>query len=166
MTPDQLSAMVAVATILKTVGSLPFGLILVFIIVGPWIGMVIATNSISKRAAEARTASDAALSKQNNRIDAVFVEFREHVTSLMMAQDKVVIEFRDQVTAIVTAQEKRFEAVVRMYENNVEVVRNYHSLSNDLTGIITLSTRTLEGLVSKIDNNQFCPIVRKETGKS
>lgn len=62
-------------------------------------------------------------------------------------------------------QEKRFEAVVRMYESNVELVKDYNKMAGDLTGIITLSTRTLEGLVQKIDGNQWCPLARKGVGK-
>ena len=147
MTPEQISAITAIATILKTVGSMPFGLLLVFLIIGPWAGMMLTSAAIARRNSEAAERSNTAIAEQNERIEKISRDFREHVNTL------------------VHSQEKRFEAVVRMYENNVEVVKNYHGLAGDLTGIITLSTRTLEGLVNKIDNNQFCPIVRKETGK-
>ena len=115
MTPDQIAAIVAMATILKTVGSLPFGMVMIFLSIGPWVGMLIASNSIAKRSAEAANAGKMAIAEQNTRLD------------------KTSQEFRDHVNTIVHAQEKRFEAVVRMYENNVEVVKNYHALANDLT---------------------------------
>lgn len=140
MTPEQLSALTAIATILKTVGSAPFGFILAVVVIGPWICLFVAWGVSARR-------TDKSIAAQKERIDKSTEEFRAHVD------------------ALVKSQEKRFEAVVRMYESNVEVVKNYHRLSEDLTGIITLSTRTLEGLVQKIDNNQFCPFVRKESGK-
>ncbi len=136
MTPEQISALLAVSSLLKTVGSLPFGMLLLFLVFGPWVLMLVSSNSIAKRSAKAAF--------QNNI---------------------AIQEFRELVKDMVAAQEKRFESVVRMYENNVEVVQDYNKLAGDLTGIITLSTRTLEGLVQKIDNNQFCPIARKEIGK-
>ncbi|MBI5550733.1 MAG: hypothetical protein HY911_04440 [Desulfobacterales bacterium] len=169
MTPEQIAALTAMATLLKTVGTLPFGVLITFVVVGPWAAMVFASNAIGKRMAEATAAtsqqvaaisqqSSEAIRDQNESIKHTSMEFHEHVKALSRGQEK-----RFEETA--HSQEKRFEAVVRMYENNIEVVRNYHNLANDLTAIITLSTRTLEGLVAKIDNNQFCPIVRKETGK-
>ena len=158
MTPEQISAIVAVATILKTVGTLPFGLVLIFIIAGPWLGMLMASNAIAKRTSQAAEIGQRAIAAANERSNQAISDQNARI-------EKATNEFREHVNTLVSSQEKRFEAVVRMYENNVEVVKNYHALANDLTGIITLSTRTLEGLVSKIDNNQFCPIVRKETGK-
>jgi len=53
----------------------------------------------------------------------------------------------------------------RMYDNNIDLVKSYNRLADDLTGVITLSTQTLQALVGKIDNNQFCPLVRRESGK-
>lgn len=69
-------------------------------------------------------------------------------------------EFRQQMTIIITQQEKRFEVVVRNYENNVLLVENYQKLANELAGIIHMSTQVMTKLVEKIDNNLFCPIVK------
>lgn len=148
MTPEQITAISALVTIFNTFGSLPFGVMLVFVIIGPWGGMMIVSGGISRRASASTNLVNKAIAAQDARIEKITREFMEHVD------------------ALIRAQEKRFEAVVRMYENNVQVVKDYHGLSSDLTGIITLSTRTLETLVQKIDNNHFCPVVRKETGKT
>ena len=158
MTPDQLSGLVALATILKTVGSLPFGMVLVFIFIGPWAGMLVSSSFVARRTADATDTANRAIATQNDRISQTAEEFRQHVADLVASQEK-------RFDKLVNAQEKRFESVVRMYENNVKVVEDYNALATDLTSIITLSTRTMESLVGKIDNNQFCPIVRKETGK-
>ncbi len=81
------------------------------------------------------------------------------------------IQTRD-LKRIVTDNDKRFEAVVRMYESNVELVKDYQNalkeqqkLSGDLAGIITLNTQTQTHLVDAIKNNTFCPSVRALTGK-
>jgi uncharacterized membrane protein YqiK len=71
-------------------------------------------------------------------------------------------EFKQQMALIITQQEKRFEAVVRNYENNVLLVENYQKLANELAGIIHMSTQVMTKLVEKIDNNLFCPIIKGE----
>lgn len=158
MTPEQLQALVAIATILKTVGTLPFGVVLLVLLIGPWAGMVIASGSIARNTSQSSDRAASAIAAQNERFNEAIAAQNERI-------DQSSREFRDHVTVLVASQEKRFEAVVRMYENNVQVVKDYHSLAADLTGIITLSTRTLEGLVQKIDNNQFCPLARQGVGK-
>lgn len=132
MTPDQIQILTALAAMLKTIGTVPFGILAVFLVIGPWGGMFVVVGNIRRNS------------------DAMQIQLAAK---------------NDQILNMIKDQENRFESVVRMYENNVLLVQNYHSLSSDLTSIITLSTRTLESLVGKIDNNHFCPIVRKELGK-
>ena len=158
MTPEQISALGAIATILKTVGTLPIGVIMVFIFIGPWVSMAVGVASIAKQSSKENSRINQLMSDQNERINTAVTKQNERVNNVMLS-------FRDQVSELVHGQEKRFEAVVRMYENNIKVVEDYHNLAKDLTGIITLSTRTLEGLVQKIDNNQFCPMVKEKLGK-
>jgi hypothetical protein len=59
--------------------------------------------------------------------------------------------FREMVMRMMVDQEKRFEAVVRNYENNVILVQNYEKLANDLAGVIHLSTQAMTKLVDRID---------------
>lgn len=63
---------------------------------------------------------------------------------------------------------KRYDAdmarVVRMYEDNVLLVKGYEKLAGDLTGIITLNTQVQTNLVNAVKNNLFCPITRKQQG--
>lgn len=58
------------------------------------------------------------------------------------------------------ASEKRFEAVVRMYEDNILLVKGYERLAGDLANIIHLNTQMQTRLAEKIENNMNCPIVR------
>jgi len=56
----------------------------------------------------------------------------------------------------------RFEAVVDMYESNVRLVEKYEELGGDLKDVIILNTETITTLVSEINSNQYCPMVRME----
>lgn len=58
------------------------------------------------------------------------------------------------------AYQKRFEAVVHMYENNVELVNGYSRLASDLHDVVVVNTRVMTELVQAIRTNQFCPMVR------
>lgn len=59
--------------------------------------------------------------------------------------------------------EERFQAVVRMYENNVELVKKYETITKNYQDVIIYNTQTLTEIKESADNNLFCPIVRKET---
>ncbi len=59
------------------------------------------------------------------------------------------------------AQERRFEAVTKMYENNVRLVENYAEVAKSLHDLITINIQTLTGVSDRIDNNLFCPFMRK-----
>lgn len=71
-----------------------------------------------------------------------------------------IAAIKEQFTAVMEASEKRFEAVVRMYEDNVLLVKGYERLAGDLANIIHLNTQMQTRLVEKIESNMNCPIVR------
>jgi len=54
--------------------------------------------------------------------------------------------------------------VRQMYADNVELVRNYHGVASDLHDVVVLNAQVMQQLVSDIEKNQFCPLVRKEQG--
>lgn len=58
-------------------------------------------------------------------------------------------------------QEKRFEAVAKMYENNVQLVKDYEKVAVTLHDLVILNTQTLTGVSDRIDNNLYCPFMRK-----
>lgn len=78
----------------------------------------------------------------------------EHQES--MAQQK------EQWLTLVAQQDRRFEIVVKHYENNVVLVEGYQKLAGELAGIIHISTQVLTKLVEKIDNNLYCPMVKEK----
>jgi uncharacterized membrane protein len=59
-------------------------------------------------------------------------------------------------------QEKRHAAVVEMYEKNVGLVESYERIAEGLQDIIVLSTQTMTSVKTSVDNNLFCPLMRKD----
>jgi len=146
MTPEQISALAAIATIIKTMGSMPFGLVLAVVVIGPWVCLFVAMGVSGRR-------TDKSIAAQNRRID------------------KNAQEFREYFDLQVKSQEKRFEEVVRMYENNADLVRDYadtctrmERLYGETISVISLNTQAQSNLLNAVKNNQFCPIVRGKAG--
>jgi hypothetical protein len=71
-----------------------------------------------------------------------------------------------QLMSIVSQQEKRFEVVVKNYENNVLLVESYQRLAGELSGIIHMSTQVMTRLVEKIANNLFCPMIKEKGNRN
>lgn len=63
---------------------------------------------------------------------------------------------------LVHFQARRFETVVKMYENNVTLVKDYAKLAEDLHDVVIMNTQTMTRLVDCIKTNQYCPAVRLE----
>jgi len=61
--------------------------------------------------------------------------------------------------------EDKFSAVKRMYENNVKLVEGYARLADDQQSMVIKNIEVLTKLADKIDQNQYCPMVRVEKKK-
>jgi hypothetical protein len=48
----------------------------------------------------------------------------------------------------------------RMYENNVQLVKNYEGLAKDLKDIVLMNVSGLTRVEDDIKGNQYCPMVR------
>ena len=57
---------------------------------------------------------------------------------------------------------QRFERVVRMYEDNVTLVKDYARLANDLHDVVIMNTQAMTRLIDSIKTNQYCPAIRLE----
>jgi hypothetical protein len=79
--------------------------------------------------------------------------------------DRIIGEHKKELAEVLDRYREDVQQIARFYEDNVLLVKGYERLAGDLTSIITLSTRTLEGLVQKINNNHWCPIARERSGK-
>lgn len=58
--------------------------------------------------------------------------------------------------------EKRHAAAIKMYEENVKLVVAYEDIAKGLQSIIVLSTQTMTSVKTSVDNNLFCPLMRKD----
>lgn len=74
------------------------------------------------------------------------------------------IGYRDQQKVL-----RRYQADMqeqrRMYENNVELVKQVTKIAEQQQDVILLNTRILQSLVDRIDSNQFCPMMRPDLRK-
>ena len=61
---------------------------------------------------------------------------------------------------IAYSHKKRFEQVVRMYEENVKLVEKYEIVAGDLKDIVILNSQRNQKLSEDIRTNQYCPAVR------
>lgn len=63
---------------------------------------------------------------------------------------------------ITRGQEKRHAEAVQMYENNVHLLKDTQRIAEGLQSIVVLSTQVMTRVDDKIDNNLFCPLMRKD----
>ncbi len=64
---------------------------------------------------------------------------------------RMIREFRDQFWDETKEARERFEAVVRMYEDNVVLVKNYEKLSTDQQDLIISNTTTVQRLLDRME---------------
>lgn len=136
MAGEQIAVVRAVADIVAVIGTWPIGMVLLLVVVAPWVALFLVSRSLDRRAAD---------------------HDKQSVTALAA--------IKEQFGATLEAHDKRFEGVVRMYENNAELVKGYEKLAGDLAGIIHLNTQVQTRLVEKIDNNMYCPAIREKGPK-
>lgn len=55
------------------------------------------------------------------------------------------------------------EETRQMYRDNVELVKDWKRVAGDLHETVVLNTRTMQKITDKVDSNQFCPLVKKES---
>jgi len=71
------------------------------------------------------------------------------------------------------AADRRHAEMARMYENNVELLRQTQeiarqgqSLAQDLKDYIVYNTEVMSGVKTMIENNLNCPVVRERTRRT
>jgi hypothetical protein len=74
-----------------------------------------------------------------------------------------MFKLRDEIKAQAVVDHDRFEQVLRMYQDNVELVKRYEKTADGLQSVIHLSTKAITQMLEKINNNHFCPVVRQRS---
>jgi hypothetical protein len=72
-----------------------------------------------------------------------------------------LFRLREEIKQQAYADIERFNGVAQMYKDNVLLVKNYEKVADGLQTVIHLSTKAMTLLVEKIDNNHYCPEMRK-----
>lgn len=145
MTPEQVSALSAVATIISKVGAWPIGSVVALIVLGPWIFQVYIS-----RAQEARAEAERDLYR--DKFDQVTEQQKQRFDLLVRMYDDARLN-----------QERKFEAVVRMYESNVDLVKDYQLIAKNLQDLVLYNTQTMQQVLEISRNNLYCPILREKT---
>ncbi len=70
--------------------------------------------------------------------------------------------YRADMQRILDAYGADIRTVTQFYKDNVELVRCYQSIAEDLKSVVVLNTQTITRLCDRVEMNQFCPIARKE----
>jgi hypothetical protein len=78
---------------------------------------------------------------------------------------KIAAKQDDRMQSVFDRQDQRFEQVVNMYKDNVQLVKDYerhviaYRETNDkLLDLIAVSTGTQQTLVDYVKNNWWCPV--------
>jgi hypothetical protein len=58
--------------------------------------------------------------------------------------------------------EKRHSAVVRMYTDNVSLVKSFDKIATSLQDVVILNTQVMQGVKESVDKNIYCPLMRKD----
>jgi hypothetical protein len=56
---------------------------------------------------------------------------------------------------------KEHSETAQYYKDNVELVKNYERIADDLSDLVSTNVQVLERLAGKIENNMYCPVARE-----
>lgn len=145
--PQLVEALSAIAGILERLG-VP-GL-LGLLLAGP-VAVIIALMLINHASAK----NLAAMHEQARRdTQAMVDQMRDGMTSTLET-------YRSDTLDIVKELGKNQMATAQFYKDNVELVKNYQRIANDLSDLIVSNVSVLQRLAGLIENNMQCPVVRE-----
>lgn len=91
------------------------------------------------------------MSQRQSETQNIIEAHRSETQEILQSYNKTLIQYQQDM------QEAR-----RMYENNVELVKDYRSVAGDLKDVVIMNTQVLTRACDAIETNQFCPAVRLE----
>lgn len=139
MTPEQTAIQLIIALI-ERVGTWSLGSIIIGATCGPEL-ILLSIYLLNER-------------RQRRQAEASEVRFRR------------LLESRDeQFGKMMAARDEQFRAVVKMYQDNVTLVKQSETNTQDYKDLSTLMVSLVTELKEYIRNNFSCPLVREETMK-
>jgi hypothetical protein len=76
------------------------------------------------------------------------------------SHERALRAYRDDMQRTLAQYHEEMIEQRRMYDNNVELVKECLETSRTLKDVIVLNTQALTSLKESVEKNQFCPMVR------
>jgi len=133
MSPQDVTAVMTLLSVLKQMSSWPFGVVIFAMVIGPWI-----------------------MAFMFWRIDS-----RRYQQQEKTYQDQVKItleQYRQDVSEI----KRLYESNSRLVIATNEAFKRLERIYGEAVSVISLNTQTQTNLVAAIKTNQYCPVVRQK----
>lgn len=149
--------MTMLLSVLKQMSTWPFGLIIFSIVIGPWLLAFIYWRMDTKRYDKLETKRQKELQKKEEDRDKEIRQKEE-------IREKQLRETLDRYKEDVSDIKRLYESNSRLVVATNEAFKRLEIIYNDSISIISLNTQAQTKLVSSIETNQFCPVVRDKRG--
>jgi len=133
MSPQDVTAVMTLLSVLKQMSSWPFGVVIFAMVIGPWI-----------------------MAFMFWRIDS-----RRYQQQEKTYQDQVKItleQYRQDVSEI----KRLYESNSRLVMATNEAFKRLERIYGEAVSVISLNTQTQTNLVAAIKTNQYCPVIRQK----
>lgn len=99
--------------------------------------------------------------KQERVLELYRKDMAKVVAEAQAAAAKQLETYRADTQAIVRELGENQRQTAQFYRDNVELVKAYERVADDLSDLVSTNVQVLERLAGKIENNMFCPIARE-----
>lgn len=99
--------------------------------------------------------------KQERVLEVYRADMAKVVAAAQEASFRQLEIYRADTQAIVRELGENQKQTAQFYKDNVELVKSYERVADDLSDLVATNVQVLERLVGKIDNNMFCPVARE-----
>ena len=145
--PQLIEALVSIAGVLEQLG-IPGVISLLIVVTVMPVAALLMLNHVNAR-------NLVAMHEQARRdTQAIVQQLRSDMSNALET-------YRSDTLDIVKELGKNQMATAQFYNDNVELVRNYQRMANDLSDLIVSNVSVLQRLAGLIENNMQCPAVRE-----
>lgn len=99
--------------------------------------------------------------KQERVLELYRSDMTKVVAAAQEASSKQLEVYRADTQAIVRELGENQKQTAQFYKDNVELVKAYERVADDLSDLVSTNVQVLERLAGKIENNMFCPVARE-----
>jgi len=75
---------------------------------------------------------------------------------------KIQDEHKKEIQSVLNRYRDDMQEMRHMYESNVSLVNDYHSIASDLKDVVIYNTQVMTKMSEQIRQNEFCPMQRVE----